>query len=119
MTPPRQRFYGKVLGGLLGFALLRHPIGILLGAVLGHVLDTGWSGRRTKPSTLAQDYALLDMPPDANETDIDQAYRRLMARYHPDRVANAAEEIRALAEARTSAINAAYDRIMAARRRAG
>ena len=119
MNQPRQRFYGKVLGGLLGFALLRHPIGILLGAVLGHALDSGWLLPRKKPSALAQDYDLLGVLPDANEADIDQAYRRLMARYHPDRVANAAEEIRALAETRASAINAAYDRIMAARRRAG
>lgn len=118
MSPPKARFYGKVLGGLLGFALLRHPIGILIGAVLGHALDAGWLLRRTKPSVLAEAYGLLEVSPDANEADIDQAYRRLMARYHPDRVANAAEEIRALAEERASAINAAYDHIMAARRRA-
>ena len=119
MNQPRQRFYGKILGGLLGFALMRHPIGILLGAVLGHALDSGWLLPRKKPSALAQDYDLLGVLPDADEAAIDQAYRRLMARYHPDRVANAAEEIRALAETRASAINAAYDRIMAARRRAG
>lgn len=118
MSPPKARFYGKILGALLGFALLRHPIGILLGAVLGHALDAGWLLRRSKPQALEEAYALLEVSPDASEADIDQAYRRLMARYHPDRVANAAEEIRALAEARASAINAAYDRIMAARRRA-
>lgn len=118
MSGSGPRYYGKILGGLLGFALLRHPIGLLIGAVLGHALDAGWLRRRKKPPALSDAYAVLEIAPDASDEQIDQAYRRLMSKYHPDRVAGAAEEIRAIAEQRASAINAAYDQIMAQRRRA-
>ena len=118
MSAPGQRYYGKILGGLLGFALLRHPIGLLIGAVIGHALDAGWLRRRAKPPALTDSYTVLDISSDASDAQIDQAYRRLMSKYHPDRVAGATEEIRALAEERASAINAAYDHIMAERRRA-
>jgi DnaJ like chaperone protein len=32
---------GKLIGALLGFALFRHPLGILVGAVIGHLWDAG------------------------------------------------------------------------------
>lgn len=32
---------GKLIGGLLGLALFRHPFGILVGIFLGHLWDTG------------------------------------------------------------------------------
>lgn len=120
MSNPKPRYYGKILGGLLGFALLRHPIGLLLGAVLGHALDSGWLRRPgAGPSRNEADepHATLGVKPDASDAEIDQAYRRLMARYHPDRFAGASADAQAEAGARASAVNAAYDRIMAARRR--
>lgn len=114
-----KRYYGKILGGLLGFALMRHPIGLLLGAVIGHAFDAGWLRRqRGGPSALSKAYRELDVPADASNDAIDAAYRRLMSRYHPDRVAGAAEDVRVLAEERARAINAAYDTIMHARRKA-
>lgn len=112
------RYYGKVLGGLLGFALLRHPIGLLLGAVLGHALDSGWLRRRAKPAASTEAYAVLGVSPQASDEDIDRAYRRLMSKYHPDRLVGVEDSARARAEARASAINAAYDRIMLERRKA-
>jgi curved DNA-binding protein CbpA len=39
-----------------------------------------------------------------------------MGRHHPDKVAGAADEVRARAERRAREINAAYDRIRALRR---
>ena len=113
-----KRYYGKILGGLLGFALMRHPIGLLLGAIIGHAFDAGWLRRPRNNVALAAAYAELDVTPDASDEAIDAAYRRLMSRYHPDRVAGAAEDVRALAETRARAINAAYDTIMHARRKA-
>ncbi len=113
-----KRYYGKILGGLLGFALMRHPIGLLLGAVIGHAFDAGWLRRPRGNAALDEAYAVLDVPSDASDEAIDAAYRRLMSRYHPDRVAGAAEDVRALAEERARAINAAYDTIMHARRKA-
>ncbi len=32
---------GKIIGGLLGFMLFRHPFGILIGIAIGHLWDTG------------------------------------------------------------------------------
>lgn len=37
-----KRWIGKLSGGLLGFALTRHPIGIAVGAAIGHAWDEGW-----------------------------------------------------------------------------
>ena len=113
-----KRYYGKILGGLLGFALMRHPIGLLLGAIIGHAFDAGWLRRPRNNAALTAAYAELDVTPDASDDAIDAAYRRLMSRYHPDRVAGAAEDVRTLAETRARAINAAYDTIMHARRKA-
>ena len=113
-----KRYYGKILGGLLGFALVRHPIGLLLGAIIGHAFDAGWLRRPRNNAALTAAYAERDVTPDASDEAIDAAYRRLMSRYHPDRVAGAAEDVRALAETRARAINAAYDTIMHARRKA-
>ncbi len=116
------RYYGKVLGGLLGFALMRHPAGALIGGLFGHALDAGWmrgeTGSKPSRSKLDDAYATLDVSHEASEEELDLAYRKLMARYHPDRVAGAADEIRDLAEERARAINAAYDTIMKARRAA-
>ncbi len=113
-----KRYYGKILGGLLGFALVRHPIGLLLGAIIGHAFDAGWLRRPRNNAALTVAYAELDVTPDASDEAIDAASRRLMSRYHPDRVAGAAEDVRTLAETRARAINAAYDTIMHARRKA-
>ncbi|MDH5831792.1 DnaJ domain-containing protein [Luteimonas sp. M1R5S18] len=106
------RWYGKLLGFIAGWLLLRHPAGGLIGLIIGHAFDAGWiaPGR-------AAPYRVLGLTGDASDAEVDQAYRRLMAQYHPDKVAGAAPELRAQAEKKARAINAAYDRIR--RRRDG
>ena len=52
---------------------------------------------------------LIGVDEDADDTTIRHAYQKKVRQYHPDVVANAADEIRALAENRTKALNAAYD----------
>lgn len=109
-----KRWYGKLLGFFAGAALFRsNPFfGALVGFLIGHAIDTGWfSLRRDNP------YAALGLTADATDTEVDQAYRRLMSQYHPDRVAGAAAELRQQAEVRAREINQAYDRIKALRRR--
>jgi DnaJ like chaperone protein len=39
------RWLGKLLGVLIGFLLVRHPVGAFVGGVLGHALDERWRRR--------------------------------------------------------------------------
>ena len=53
-------------------------------------------------------HEVLGVEPDTSDGEIRQAYQDLMRKYHPDRVANAADELRDLAHRRSKEINAAY-----------
>lgn len=65
--------------------------------------------KRVKPRPA---HEVLGVEPDASEDEIRHAYQELMRKYHPDRVANAADELRDLAHKRSKEINAAYDQLM-------
>ena len=106
---------GKIIGGLIGL-LLRRPVFIIVGIVIGHLYDSGaFSGKRRSDAPTAgsgsDPYAVLDVDESADMEAIDAAYRRRMSEYHPDKVANAAPEIKELAERRARDINAAYEEI--------
>jgi DnaJ like chaperone protein len=62
-------------------------------------------------------YAALGLTPDATETDIKRAYRRLMSQNHPDKLAarGLPESMREIAEERSREINTAYDVIKSSR----
>ena len=108
------RWYGKLLGFFAGAALLRgNPLlGALIGLLIGHAFDTDWFKlRRDNP------YAVLGLTSDANDAEIDQAYRRLISQYHPDKLAGAASDLRRQAETKAREINGAYDRIKTLRKR--
>ncbi len=113
------RIYGKIFGGIIGWLVLRHPIGLVIGVALGHVLDAGWLSRGEPDDPLDGAYRTLGIERGASPEEVDQAYRRQMAQYHPDKVAGAADEIRALAEKRAAEINAAYDAVTGGRRKQG
>jgi len=109
------RWRGKLIGLLLGL-LTRKPQLILIGLVLGHLYDmgvfAGKSGSTASPTPTAPDpYETLGVDPSASDEEIEQAYRRGMSEYHPDRVANAAKEIRDLAGQRARELNGAYEEI--------
>lgn len=112
--------YGKILGFILGWLALRHPAGAVLGLILGHVLDAGWlrgagsASKSNEPDDEA--YALLGVEPTASDEDLHAAYRKRISEYHPDKVQNAAKEIRELAEQRARSINQAYESILKQRR---
>ncbi|MGH8080198.1 MAG: DnaJ domain-containing protein [Lysobacter sp.] len=109
-----KRWYGKLLGFFAGAALLRaNPfLGAIIGLLIGHAFDTDWFKLRGD-----NPYAVLGLTLEATDAEVEQAYRRLISQYHPDRVANAAADIRQQAEDKARAINRAYDRIKTLRKR--
>ena len=106
-----QRWYGKAIGLVAGFLLLRADplLGAVIGLLLGHAADAGWfSGPREDA------YSVLGVDRDASDSEIDLARRRLIAQCHPDRTSD--EASRKAAERRTREINGAYARIRKLRR---
>ena len=97
-----KRWYGKLLGFVAGWLLMRHPPGGLVGL---------FKLSRDNP------YRVFDLTSDASDAEIDQAYRRMISQYHPDKMAGAAEDLRRQAEHKAGEINAAYDRIKTLRKR--
>ena len=54
-------------------------------------------------------YEVLGLKPGASKAEIKSAYRKLAAKYHPDKAANATDEIKKLAEERFTAIKESYE----------
>lgn len=109
-----RRWVGKLLGFIAGVALLRaNPLlGAAIGLLIGHAFDAGWfTTRREDP------YGVLGVREDASDAEIEQAYRRLIARHHPDRQVGAGDAQRREAEGRAREINRAYDAVRALRGR--
>ncbi|MCB0881808.1 MAG: hypothetical protein KDC33_06270 [Thermoleophilia bacterium] len=84
-------------------------------AKLRHALDevTALRARERSgvdvPTTRAQAASLLEIPASAAPDEAERAYKRQIARCHPDRVAGMHEDIRTKAEGLTVALNAARD----------
>ncbi len=60
-------------------------------------------------------YTALEIAPSATDDEVKKAYRRMAMKYHPDKVANAGEEVRQQATEKFRAINEAYETIKTAR----
>ncbi len=77
----------------------------------------GWTRRSSgpRPEDLTADfstmdpYALLDVPPSASPEEIKAAYKRAVARYHPDKVTHLGKEFQELAHKKLLAIQQAYE----------
>ena len=63
-------------------------------------------------------YELLLVPPDASAAQIKQAFRQIIARYHPDKVQHLGAEFQELAQARSAELTTAYKTLIDASRRA-
>jgi DnaJ-class molecular chaperone len=105
------RWYGKLLGFIAGWLLMRHPAGGLIGLAIGHAFDAGWFFRKGPDP-----YKELGVSDTATDAEIERAYRRLITQYHPDRLEGVAEELRKQAQDRASRINLAYETIQKERR---
>lgn len=63
-------------------------------------------------------YEVLGVPPDADTETIKKAFRREIARYHPDKVAHLGPEFQEIAATRSAELTAAYKTLTDARARA-
>jgi len=62
-------------------------------------------GGQTKTSA----YKVLEIEPSATDDEVRKAYKQLVLKHHPDRVANLGEDIRKKAEEKLKQINEAYE----------
>lgn len=60
-------------------------------------------------------YEVLKVSPNATVEQIQEAYKKQIRQYHPDKVNNLGEELRNLAEEKSKAINVAYQTALRAR----
>lgn len=61
--------------------------------------------------TLKGPYTILEVDRNATPEEIKKAYRRLVNKYHPDKVAHLGEEFKKLAEKRFKEVQEAYQKI--------
>lgn len=75
------------------------------------------TGGRPKEDRLADAYAALGIAADASPAQIKRAYRKLISKNHPDKLAarGLPESMRPVAEERSRELNSAYDLIKSAR----
>ena len=66
-------------------------------------------------TTLTDAYAVLEIPETATDDEVRAAYKRMVVKHHPDRVASLGEDIRAAAEKKMREINEAKELIYKAR----
>jgi len=66
-------------------------------------------------TTLKDAYAVLEIEESASDEEVKAAYKRMVVKHHPDRVAAMGAEIHAVAEKKMSEINAAKELIYKAR----
>ena len=60
-------------------------------------------------------YTILEVDSSASNTELKRAYRKMAAKYHPDKVAHLGEEFGQLAEEKFKAVNDAYEKIKSKR----
>lgn len=81
--------------------------------------SSGGGQRRaaTQGPSLQQSYAALGLQPDASDQEVKRAYRKLVSKYHPDKLVSQGlpEEMMEVSKRRVREINSAYDTIKASK----
>jgi len=95
---------------------------IALAAMKGYVWATPSASRQRHAPPPRQDvsvgpdpYAVLGITRDTGEREIKRAYRKLISEHHPDKLGDVPDSLRQRAEERAREINAAYERVKAAK----
>jgi len=60
-------------------------------------------------------YKILEISPDASETEIKKAFRKMAVKFHPDKVSHLGEDYKKAAEEKILKVNEAYEKIKAER----
>ena len=71
-------------------------------------LNNSQANYKTNIDSLEECFTILGLIEGASSEDIKSAYRRKMKEYHPDKVANLGEKLKAIADIETKKLNAAY-----------
>ena len=79
------------------------------------VKDAGPSTAVPREASKPQWHDILGVPPTAAAEEIRDAYKRLVSKYHPDKVDNLGQELKDLAGHKTQEITLAYREGMRAR----
>ena len=94
-----------------GMELLVVVVFLLLGYwIMSAILN--WLSRGGESSGAEEWFRVLEVPQTASREEIVSAYKQKISEYHPDKVAQMGEELRALAESKSKQINAAYEAAM-------
>jgi len=56
-------------------------------------------------------YKILEISPDASETEIKKAFRKMAVKFHPDKVSHLGEDYKKAAEEKIKKVNEAYEKI--------
>ena len=57
------------------------------------------------------DFTILELEPNASDDELKKAYRKMAAKYHPDKVNHLGNDLRKLAEEKFKSVNEAYQNI--------
>jgi hypothetical protein len=103
--------------GILAWVLIAQQRGQSPWDVFRGRMGGRWTHRSSgpRPEDLTADfstmdpYALLEVSPSASSEEIKAAYKRAVARYHPDKVAHLGTEFQELAHKKLLAIQEAYE----------
>jgi DnaJ like chaperone protein len=61
------------------------------------------------------DYKILEVTPDASDSEVKKAYRKMAMKYHPDKVSHLGQDVKKQAEEKFRKVQEAYENIKKAR----